>query len=183
LSAGAPTDWIAATDLGNPGSAPDVPQDYPFILEGHVVRFTSGYTVVQGLELGGNNASLRASDDDKLFVLNDEANTNSEVRFAFDTTISHTQTMRLRIEHNSSRDDQTVFFGILNPTTNQWAPLGSQPASFFDVFFDVTINGAQQYVGLAGGVRVRAVSIPTGDIEAADGWTNSYDLALLRCDP
>lgn len=35
--AGATTTWIDAIDAGNPATAPDVPQDYPFILRGEII--------------------------------------------------------------------------------------------------------------------------------------------------
>lgn len=182
-TAGIGTGWIAAIDAGNPATAPDVAMDHVFILEGHVIRWAAAFNITQGTPFGGNLASLRQSDDDSVFILCDESSPNSEITFGFDTTISHTNTMEIRIESGSDRNDQVQFFAIRNPNTSAWVPIGSQPTSTTDVVFNATVNSAQTFVGTNGGVLVRAQVVPSADIEAADGWANRYDQFLARCNP
>lgn len=178
------TGWVELEDTGSPpSSAPDLRQELPFVLVGHVVRDPVSMAVAEGVLFSGTVNSLLASDNSRVFILCDEAGPNSELRIGFNTSISYTGRMAVTIECSTSRSDQVQFYSVFNPTSNTWTQVGSNSMPLLESTFSADVLDAQQFVGPTGEVLFRAVVIPSSDLESADGWTNAYNFFSVECHP
>jgi hypothetical protein len=140
----------------------------------------TGFAVTGGLQLGGNLASLGASDDDKLIVLNDETDVDGVV--TFDGTVDFAITyLQMNVEISASRTDQTVFYDAKNQTTNAWVNLGSSSVALTDTKVSKSNSSAAAFRnGGTGAIQTRLRFVPFADIETADGWGNSIDMAEME---
>ncbi len=177
------TGWTDSVDTGNPATAPDIIQEFPFVLVGHVVRFTEDFNITEGTYFGGVNADLQNSDDVYVFNLLDENGPNGQIRFSFKTTISFSSSFVFRVESGSDRGDQSYFIDIANATGGGWTQLAFGTTSIADSTVDVTVNNAQTFVSTGDNVGFRIRTVPQADLEVSDGWANRYDLVNLRCNP
>lgn len=136
----------------------------------------ASYTVVAGMNFGGNLASLFASDNNKVIVLLDEFSSNSSVDFFATSPTASPTSFKLFCETSASRNDLSFFSRVFNYTTNNFVQVDFRTSSLVDVAFTATATGTlSQLVGPASAVRSRHDSIPQADIDSGDGWTVSID--------
>jgi hypothetical protein len=141
---------------------------------GAVVAHPSSYTILEGLELGGNLASLAASDNDKVTILNDELDTNALIEFTGGAAGLGGGNVSLKVETSASRNDLSEFLRAFNYSTNAFVQVNFRVSSLTDVTTTVTLSS--QYVSGSNDVKGRIQWIPQADLEAADGWTETVDL-------
>lgn len=136
------------------------------------------FDVVQGTLFGGGIGSLSGSDDEKLYILNDETMPNAEVHFTLETPILEPVSIDLTLETSANRYDIGQFIDVFDRSTFTWANFDFRLASPIDTVIDFSISSsAGNYFG---GVDPRPLAvrvrwIPTQDLEAADGWSETVD--------
>lgn len=138
-----------------------------------IVANPSSFAIIEGSYFGGNVASLAASDDDKLFILNDESETNALVEFVGSQSGLGGGTISLKTETSATRNDLTEFTRAFNYATMSFDLVNSAMTSLTDVVRTVTLGA--QYVSSGSEAKCRLQWIPNQDLEAADGWSESVD--------
>lgn len=140
----------------------------------------TNFTMSEGMLFGGNFASILASDDDKLYFLNDEQDPNSTLviksklnsGFGFGT-------MRVDIETNATRDDLTMFVDMKNFVTGNWETVGSFQSTLNDrlrhILLGSTPSSFNKYLQGSQNVESRLRWVPMADLSASDGWAESVD--------
>jgi hypothetical protein len=182
------TGWADMVDTGLPGPSPDLNMDIPFQLDGSCTLFPISYTILQGSYFGGNIVSLQNPDNNRLLVFCDEFTPNSLVEYEFDTMTAYSGTtyvgsLTINLESSSSRNDQVEFLRIRNHATSLFETIGNWLTTFPDTSHSATIVSATNYVSTSQRVVVRTFVIPSVDIDAGDGWSESYDLVNVVCGP
>lgn len=171
--------WFDAIDAGNPATAPDVPMEQVFILGGQQERWPVGtIQVFGGTILGGGVGSIARSDDNRLTLICDEFDSSSDIRMKVNTHqryngANYVGNLRLVVESRSGRTDQIERVHLWNGQT--WVQMGGWGTTLADTTHTVLVNNANAFVDSFFDVFVRVDVIPSGDIDAADGWSNSYD--------
>lgn len=171
--------WADAIDAGNPAAAPDIIMEQPFILGGAQERWPTGtITILGGTLLGGNIGSLARSDDNRLTLICDEFDSSSDIRVKVNTAqryngANYVGNLRVIVESRSGRTDQIERVHLWNGTN--WVQMGGWGTTLADTTHTVTVNNAGPFVDSFFDVFVRVDVIPSGDVDAADGWSNSYD--------
>jgi hypothetical protein len=147
-------------------------------VEGTVTTQTlapTAYTIVEGMNFGGNLASLAASDDDKVFILNDEASTNARIDISATGANTPTGIVSVKYETSSSRDDLSVFMDVYdNGAVNNWVNRDFHVSTLTDTVRSINLpNGTTPVAG--GLIKMSLRYLPQTDLEAADGWTETID--------
>lgn len=146
-----------------------------------VVVEPASYSIVQGTPFGGNLASLVASDDDWLFILNDESGPNAELQVTGSYCGTSASSVKAIAEASASRNDLSTFVDVRNAVTNAWTNAAFAVSSLTDVVISGTITAnASNYIASNGNAMLRVRWIPTADLEAADGWSEQCDRAVLE---
>jgi hypothetical protein len=139
----------------------------------------TSYTVLQGLDFGGNLASLLNSDDNKAYVLCDEFDSNGEVQFDSTLPAGTVNQLKFKFEGSASRNDLSQFVRMFNYSTNSYTNVNVQNATIQDSVVEGTITtGVANYSTGTREVRSRVLWIPQADIDAADGWVQTCDQAI-----
>lgn len=134
----------------------------------------TNFNITGGINFGGDLASLQSSDDNSLFILNDENDPNGQV--SIETTSPFAiATLRLNVELSSTRDDMSYFFAAKNQS-NQWIALGNAAATLTDTARTFFNGNAGSFASGSGLIETRLTAIPSQDLEAADGWSTSIDM-------
>jgi hypothetical protein len=139
----------------------------------------TSYTILQGLNFGGNLASLFDSDDNKVFVLCDEFDANGEIQFDSTLPAGTVNQLKFKFEGSASRTDLIQFVRMFNHSTNAYTNVSVQNSTILDSVVEGTITtGVASYYSGTREVRSRVLWIPQSDIDAADGWVQTCDQAL-----
>lgn len=150
--------------------------DLSFMGSSGTTIFPLSYTIVDGIPFGGNVASLAASDDDKVYILNDESTSNATIVFTGTGAPAPTTSVTVTMETSATRNDLSEFQDSFNYSSNEWVNLGGTSSSLTDVTQVRTLPGTgAAFVSGTGEVRSRIRWIPQVDLEAADGWAESTD--------
>lgn len=158
-------------------------QDVAFQIRGLWLCDVIAFTVEEGIPFGGTTADLRASDDAKVFVLMDEGTPNSRIRFDANTDAPNFSMLQLTYEGSATRNDLSQFIDFLN-TSNVWEQKNFSLTTLTDTTRIVTEAVNPVRFRLAGGdLRARVRTIPTSDLEAADGWSQAIDFVQWRITP
>lgn len=134
----------------------------------------TGISVQQGSLLGGNLASISASDDLRYLVLCDEFESTGEVRITASSPISTPNQINGLFETRAGRTDLSQFTKLFNFGSNTWDQIDFRNTTLTDVIYTTTSPGANHVSG-AGEIRIQMLWIPQGDIDAADGWSMGID--------
>lgn len=122
--------------------------------------------------------SVEFADDNRLTIVNDEFDSTGEVQFHMEAEVDTCQTLRIMMETSATRTDIGQYTEMFNFATQQWVQVHFRQTTLADAFDDVSVgkgsqsmieNGSRHMIG-----RMRW--IPTGDIDAADGWSQRVDL-------
>jgi hypothetical protein len=135
----------------------------------------ASFTVIDGTHFGGNLASLAASDNDPLFILNDESDSTATVEFVATGVTTPTTSVTLNLETAASRDDLTEFYRTYNYTTSAFVTVDSATSSLTDAIHTIGLPGAATDWVSGGEAKARIQWIPQTDLEAADGWIEIVD--------
>lgn len=134
------------------------------------------YNIVSGQYFGGTVASLCYSDDDQLFIINDENQPNGIVEFVIPTPYSSASSMMLSTELSATRDDLAVFVDFKNQNTLAFEVKDVFSSEFTDTLRRFELTNAANYINLASGnVDLRIRWIPAEDLVAEDGWSERID--------
>jgi hypothetical protein len=139
------------------------------------------YSIVSGLYFGGSLGSLAADDNDKLLVMLDEFSPNSEIQFTAHARTSNPATMKLQGVVASSRSDVISYSEIYDLSTSNWVQLDVRIVNPVDsTFVAVVPSPLGRFIDIGQDIRTRIRSIPTADIDAADGWTFAIDRWVIE---
>lgn len=133
---------------------------------------------IQGQLLGGNLASIQASDNVRFEILCDEFDSTGEVRITGTSPMGSPTQINGTFEARAGRTDLSQFVKVFNFSTNGWDSVDFRNSSLTDVTFNSTIAGANHVSG-SNEIRIQFLWIPQGDIDAADGWSMGIDLVQL----
>lgn len=138
----------------------------------------SSYAIVAGTNFGGNVASLGGSDEDKVFILNDETEPNATIEITTKCVSQPATSATIKFEISATRNDLSVFMDTFKyGSTNNWVNRDFSLSSLTDVTRTVNLTGTNvaDLVSLGGDAKSRIRWIPTSDLEAADGWSEAID--------
>lgn len=136
----------------------------------------ASYLIIDGQLLGGGLASLANSDNNKFILLMDEFDSNSTVEFSAASPTSIPVMIKLHAEASAARNDLGAYSEAFNYNSNSWVLLDFRLLPLTDVVYTPTFTGTlANYVGSGNAIKTRHRTIPTGDIDAADGWSVSLD--------
>lgn len=133
------------------------------------------FTYVSGIPFGGDLASLLESDDNALFILNDENDQNGEVTFNHTSPFA-ISFLRLNAELGATRSDLSFFFSVKNQNTNAYTVVGTATSTLADSKRTFTLSNAGAYASGTGAVETRLFVVPQADLEAGDGWATAVDM-------
>lgn len=142
----------------------------------------SDYTIVEGIPFGGTTASLLASDDDKVYVLNDETTPNAVVECVGTSYVVTPWKTEFKVELGSTRDDLSYFFELFDFGQSAWDLLGTAASTLADSLVSVEglyTNGNYLNNAVDAQLKARIRVIPTQDLEASDGWTTGIDQVVF----
>lgn len=137
----------------------------------------SAFTVNQGTLLGGGVAQLAASDNSYVIVVNDEFDANTVVTFNGTSPITSPFSLSAVFEASATRDDLGQYFQLKNFSTNIFENVDFRLSTLTDSTATVTYtSNPGRYINSANGaIECRVRYIPTGDVDAADGWSERID--------
>lgn len=141
---------------------------------GPVVAHPSSYNIITGSYFGGTVGSLAASDDDKLFILNDESGPNGLVEFIGGAAGLGGGNVSLKVEVGSTRSDLSQFLRAYNYALNTYDLKDVRNSTLADS--TITVNLTSAYVNVNDTANCRVQWIPNEDLVAEDGWSETVDL-------
>lgn len=143
------------------------------------VLTTGSPYVSSGTPFGGNADSLKESDDDKFYVLNDENDPNCSILTLGSFCLRNLTRLYIRVEFSATRDDLTVFIDVQNHVAHVYDNALVTTSSLTDKTVSVLRTGSQYASDTRfGSIRIR--TIPQTDLESGDGWATAIDVARLR---
>ena len=168
--------WQDLIDAGNPATAPDVPQDTPFILHGKWKCYPTGATT-NGELFTGNLASLKASDDNYMRFFNNSDDLTCVNDFTAESPTTTATEIVVMTEMSVTRPGLEYIISVFNYSTNSFEPIAGDLASTSDTTFSGTLNtNASNYVS-GGDVTVQVAFGPTNDEDPSqDGWLHNFDV-------
>lgn len=137
--------------------------------------YAENVTVYLGQLLGGNLASLRADDSNRLSVLCDEFDSNGGVRIDGHAVTLTPGSLKILVESRASRTDLGQYTQVLNQVTNSWVQVHFVNTTLTDATYETNIPNPSQYVAGDRSISARVNWIPQGDVDAADGWGMALD--------
>lgn len=140
---------------------------------GAVVANPNSFTILEGTPFGGNVASLAASDNNRVFILNDESTPNALIEFVGSQAGLGGGNVSLKVETSSTRNDLSEFLRAYNYSTNTFSQVNFRVSSLTDVITTVTLSSA--FVSGTNEAKARIQWIPQSDLEAGDGWSEAID--------
>lgn len=139
----------------------------------------TSYTILQGLNFGGNLASLLNSDDNKVFVLCDELDSNGGIQFDSTLPAGTVNQLKFTCEGGASRTDLSQFVRMFNYSTNTYTNVSFQNTTLVDSVVEGTITtGVANYYSGTREVKSTVFWVPLVDLDVADGWIQSCDQVL-----
>lgn len=138
----------------------------------------SSYSIVNGTPFGGNLASLGASDDDRLIVLNEEGDPNATVEVTATSPGESPSSLTLIVEASVSRTGLSQFVDAYKYATNSFQNVDFSVGTLADSTRTALLASPAASGFIQAGtceVKARIRWIPFEDVEAADGWSESLD--------
>lgn len=146
--------------------------------------FPMRMNLVDGTPFGGTIDDLQASDDNKVFVLSDESTPNTTIEFDNYVCSANPTSFQLAVELSATRNDLSQFIEIFNLTNSNFETVNFDLSSLTDVTKVITPSGGHtRFIDPNKKVVVRTRFIPSADLEAADGWSESFDLVRITATP
>lgn len=179
--------WSEIQDPGSGAGYPvPVTQDLVFQLSGRQteVLAPASYNVVEGFEIGGDLASLGASDDNKLVVFPDDVSLRSVLDITSQATNNTGSTdITVTAEHSVGRPGLTIEGSLKNFSTGNFNVFFSGLAPTSD-FVNTVISSNPNYISNTGEIVVRFAWGPVNDEDpASDGWPHSVDYVSYKVGP
>lgn len=137
------------------------------------------FSITEGTPFGGNLASLQDSDDDKLYILNDENEPNGSVLIFSEYCSPDFRRVYLTLESAATRNDLTEFVDLYNYQSNTYQNIGFSSPFLGDSTIRFQSNGNQWASG-SNFITARIRYIPQADLEVADGWSAAIDWVRMR---
>jgi hypothetical protein len=138
--------------------------------------FPTFIAVSAGQLFGGSFASLAYDDSNRLIVFLDEFDPNAELLIIATCPVATGSAIHSYVQTSASRNDLVQFLDGYNFDTASWVQLQAWLTTFGDTNRIVNAGNANPFINNANmGVQSRIRSIPSVDIDAADGWTFSID--------
>lgn len=135
--------------------------------------------VSSGTAFGGNGDSLKESDDDKFYVLNDENEPNCSLLTLGNFCLRNLTRLYIRVEFSATRDDLSLFIDVQNHVANSYDNAYQTTTTLSDQTINIVRTGTQWASDTRfSSIRIR--TIPQTDLESGDGWATAIDVARLR---
>lgn len=135
-------------------------------------RQPATYSVPQGTPFGGDVLSLKASDDNKFYILNDESDPNGMVEVT--TELAPTgSSFLLKVESAASRTDISEFVEAFNYATNSYQVVATRTTTLADTVITATLGPS--FIQADGQMKARIRYVPQQDLETSDGWLEAID--------
>jgi len=173
--------WSTLLSGPDPGTA----QDVPFTIIGRWELAPTAMTVFSGDPLLGDLASLRWSDDNRLYIGNDFFTPNGEVRMDSSQPggSGNCTAMGVRVEALSSRPFLVQIVQLMNDSS-AYVTVGSFTLSTTDQVLNVaSVASPSNFVQAAGALKSRVRMVPTQDLTSVDGWNTGVDQFLWFVTP
>ncbi len=143
----------------------------------------TSYTIDTGLDFGGTLGSLHLSDNDPVFILNDEFDANATLTMAttrpstLPVALNSPSKIRIRRETAASRNDLIEFLRAYNYSTSSFNNIANRITTIADAILniDITTNVANYINSTTGQSRAQLFWVPTADVSDIDGWTERCD--------
>lgn len=137
----------------------------------------SAVSVSLGSILGGGVNELAASDNTYLIIVNDEFDSNTVATFDGTSPATSIFSMTAKFEASATRNDLGQYFELKNYSNNQFDQADFRLSTLTDstVTVTYTTNPGRYVDSSTGAIQCRVRYIPTGDIDAADGWSERID--------
>lgn len=135
-------------------------------------------TIVEGQLLGGGVANLATSNNSYLLLLNDEFDSNATVHMTTTCPFKAGITsLRTTFEASASRNDLSQILDLKNQASGNFEQIHFQLSTLTDTTASPLItNNPSRFVNSSTGeILLRVRYIPTGDVDAADGWGERID--------
>lgn len=133
--------------------------------------------VVSGTLLGGDHMSVEFSDDNRLILVNDEFDSTGEIQYHMEGEVDTAAAMRFMMETSATRNDIGQYTDMFNFVTQQWQQVHFKTTTLSDVLDDYTVTNVNAFIESGSRHMIgRMRWVPTGDIDAADGWSQRVDL-------
>lgn len=144
----------------------------------------TGFNILSGTPFGGNNASLQASDDDKVFILQDESDPNGILVFEGTAPCFFAEGGSVTFETGASRDDISFFYERFSRNAGNFVPLGASVSTLSDNTVSFNLGAfASDAINLPDrAIAARLRAVPQTDLEASDGWLEAVDMVRWRFD-
>lgn len=141
-------------------------------------------SVSAGTPFGGNVASLHDEDGNRLIVLNDENDSTGQVDCVATASQASASWILLRVVASASRNDLSTFVRMKNQANSTYHDVAFAISKLSNSDIVAQPASPGQYVhGGTAQVDLRILWIPTADIDAGDGWTESIDEISLHVSP
>lgn len=134
----------------------------------------SSFSISEGIYFGGDITSLQASDDNSLFVLNDENAPNGKAEFVLNGANASSTNIGVKYETGATREDLSLFVESWSYTANAWVVRQTSTTTLADTVRTFSLTGAG-HVSPSCEAKLQFRWIPQADLEAADGWSESVD--------
>lgn len=170
---------IGGHGYGTPSGTTDLTV-MKFAPETEVVPPT-GMTILSGELFGGSMANLALSDNQALWILNDENQPNAILRVSGTTLKLNPVQLEFEVESASDRSDQILLVAMRNFDTMQMETVANSTVSQTDQVFVTTIaSNPGRFVSPIGEVEATITVMPMEDLIAVDGWSTSFDCSIWR---
>ena len=152
-------------------------------LKNRDVLFPTSAVIEQGTPFGGNMTSLRTSDNSYYSVLSDESEPTGQIVFFGGTAPGIASLMEVLFETKTDRTAMVQFFDMKDFTTGNWVNIDTRSMSLSDARVTKLVPGDVSRFLQSGNVQGRFRFIPSEDLVATDGWSNSIDRLVWRTSP
>lgn len=145
----------------------------------------SSFVVSQGTVLGGGIPQLASSDNSYLIIVNDEFDANTTATFSGTSPVLTPYNLTAVFEASATRNDLGQYFEVKNFSNSQFEQADFRLTTLTDstATINYTSNPSRYVSPTTGAIECRVRYIPTGDVDAADGWSERIDHVEYRIIP
>ena len=138
--------------------------------------YAASASVESGVPFGGAASDLQTSDNEKLYILNDELDPVGQLRCSATSPVFGGSNMHVIVEINSTHPQMIGFVDMFNYNTNTWQMVSNGTVDLPDQARTIVRPGAANYINqITRNVSTRLRFIPSEDLIAEDGWSHGVD--------
>lgn len=141
---------------------------------------TTGYTVTEGFEAGGDLNSLLSSDDNRLCIFNDDVTLVGQIEITGHTANVTPTSLTFTLEYQVFRNGLSVAVDLYRFSTNTWVPFAGGIAAIQNdqTLVSTVNNNVGNFTNANGDLKSRVTWAPINDEDPSqDGWLQCVDYA------